>query len=74
MGDLPYISSEQGCGLIMIVAYYANLRILFLYKNFDLKRGWAYNTCSTVHYTNQLALLTVHTILYIPVEGSAYTL
>ncbi len=45
MGDLPYISSEQG-GLIIRteLIYVYTLYISVLYKNFELKRGWAYNT------------------------------
>ncbi len=42
MGDLPYISSEQGGGLIMRITIY-NFSVPYLYKNFELKRGWAYN-------------------------------
>ncbi len=44
MGDLPYISSEQGDGQITIYKH------LYLYKNFELKRGWAYNTYYTKIY------------------------
>ncbi len=42
MGDLPYISSEQG-GLIihteLIYEYIPYISVLYLYKNFQLKRG-----------------------------------
>ncbi len=46
MGDLPYISSEQG-GLIIhteLIYELPRTSVLYLYKNFELKRGWAYNT------------------------------
>ncbi len=43
MGNLPYISSEQGWAYNTSWVYNANYRILYLYKNFELKRGWAYN-------------------------------
>ncbi len=46
MGDLHYISSEQG-GLIIRTEFIYELpyiSVLGLYKNFELKRGWAYNT------------------------------
>ncbi len=58
MGDLPYISSEQGVGLGLqcVVGLYTNFSVLYLYKNFELKRGGgliivhqrAYNKCYTV--------------------------
>ncbi len=42
MGDLPYISSEQG-GIIvrteLIYKYTIYISVLYLYKNFELKRG-----------------------------------
>ncbi len=43
MGDLPCISSEQG-GLIIRTENIPYISVLYLYKNFELKRGWAYNT------------------------------
>ncbi len=48
MGDLPYISAEQGGWAYN--TYWAYIRIniqasyIYLYKNFELRRGWAYNT------------------------------
>ncbi len=43
MGDLPYISSEQGVGLYVLSLYtnipYIHVSVLYLYKNFELKRG-----------------------------------
>ncbi len=47
MGDLPYISSEQEGGLIIrtkLIYELPYISVLYLYKNFELKRGWAYNT------------------------------
>ncbi len=41
MGHLPYISSEQGVG-IYVLSLYTNIpyiSVLYLYKNFELKRG-----------------------------------
>ncbi len=51
MGDLPYISSVQG-GLVirseLIYEYTIYKRPIpihvHVYMNFELKRGWAYNT------------------------------
>ncbi len=40
MGDLPFISSEQGGGLIIrMVSLYTYISVLYLFKNFELKRG-----------------------------------
>ncbi len=41
MGDLPYISSDQGGGLIIHHGLIMQIttRVLYLYKNFELKRG-----------------------------------
>ncbi len=58
MGDLPYISSEQGAGLIihhgliMRITMYKRL----LYKNFELKRGGGL----IIHHG-----LIIHTIRYV---------
>ncbi len=41
MGDLSYISSEQGVGLSYVLSLYTNIpyiSVLYLYKNFELKR------------------------------------
>ncbi len=45
MGDLPYISSEQGGGLIIcswLIYELLYVSVVYLYKT--LRRGWAYNT------------------------------
>ncbi len=58
MGDLPYISSEQGWAYNTSWAYNAKYHVLYLYKTFELKRewayniSWAYNTYYTVHVAN----------------------
>ncbi len=42
MGDLPYISSEQEGGLIIhkgLIMRTNIISVLYLYKNFELKRG-----------------------------------
>ncbi len=39
MGDLPYISSEWGWAYNTSGAYLPYISILYLYKNFELKRG-----------------------------------
>ncbi len=39
MGDLPYISSEQGWDCNTSWGYNAYISVLYLYKNFELKRG-----------------------------------
>ncbi len=43
MRDLPYISSEQGGGLIirteLIYEFTICISVVYLYKNFELKRG-----------------------------------
>ncbi len=42
MGNLPYISSEQGGGLIIHIGLYTNnliISVLYLYQNFELKVG-----------------------------------
>ncbi len=39
MGDLPYISSELGGLIIRTELIYEYTSVLYLYKNFDLKRG-----------------------------------
>ncbi len=44
MGDLPYISSERWGGLIIRIELIYEYHVLYLYNNFELKRGWAYNT------------------------------
>ncbi len=52
MGDFPNINSEHGWAYNKYLAYiriYHNTSVLYLYKNFKLKRGWAYNTCT--YYT-----------------------
>ncbi len=50
MDDLPYISSEQEGGLIIRAELIYELPYIsiYMYKNFELKRGWAYNTYYTV--------------------------
>ncbi len=49
MGDLPYISSEQAVhGLIIGTELINEYTLVYLYKNFELKRGWAYNSYYTV--------------------------
>ncbi len=41
VGDLPYISSEQGWGglIIRTELIYEYTIVLYLFKNFELKRG-----------------------------------
>ncbi len=50
MGNLPYISSEQGVLIIRTELIYElpYISVLYLYENLELKRGWAYNTYYTV--------------------------
>ncbi len=56
MGDLPYISSEQGGGFIICTVLIYELpyiSVLYLHKNFELKRRGAYNTswANNTYYT-----------------------
>ncbi len=39
MGNIAYIISQQGGGLIMCVGLHTNIP----YKSFERKSGWAYN-------------------------------
>ncbi len=57
MGDLPYINSEKGGGLIIrsrLIYEYTICKHPMPYDNFELKRGWAYNTAwayNIMYYT-----------------------
>ncbi len=68
MDDLPYISSEQG-GLIVhteLIYEYSKLLHVYLYKNFELRTGWAcitswaYNMYYTIVFLYPSVHMSIH--------------
>ncbi len=72
MGVLPCISSEQG-GLIIHTELIYEYHI-YLYKNFELKRGWAYNTswAYNTYYTIHMYMYTTCTCINLEVVFGSF--
>ncbi len=68
MGDLPYISSEQG-GLIIRTELIYDYHVLYLYNNFKLKRG--IDCCS---YSLAITTPALNTTLWLLVWQEAFDL